>query len=136
SAPLNRPAHHLTKVILDPRFVDPDHLTHHSILLVVHPFAPSVFVEGAVKSESAKDSLRYRGVHQEGRQIALGIKSSQRIFDQIKNELSGTLNSSAGKNQNTTIKHLGNFMMVGTEGPEPPGSDSIKQIQPDRRFLV
>ncbi|WP_200835088.1 hypothetical protein, partial [Phyllobacterium salinisoli] len=55
----NRPAHHLTKVILDPRFVDPDHLTHHSILLVVHPFAPSVIVEGTVKSESAKDSLRY-----------------------------------------------------------------------------
>ncbi|WP_245419992.1 hypothetical protein [Phyllobacterium salinisoli] len=23
---------YLTKVILDPRFVDPDHLTHHSIL--------------------------------------------------------------------------------------------------------
>ncbi|RCS21397.1 hypothetical protein DUT91_24380, partial [Phyllobacterium salinisoli] len=49
-----------------PRFVDPDHLTHHSILLVVHPFAPSVFVEGAVKSESAKDSLRYLPAKRDG----------------------------------------------------------------------
>ncbi|KXF76504.1 hypothetical protein ATN84_25670 [Paramesorhizobium deserti] len=46
--------------VLDPRFIDPDHLTHRRILLVVHPFAPSVIVEAAVNSESAKDSLRYQ----------------------------------------------------------------------------
>ena len=40
---------------LDPCFVDPNHLTHrHILLLVIHSVAPSVIVEGAVKSDSAK----------------------------------------------------------------------------------
>ncbi len=55
-----RATHHLAKVIPDPRFVDPDHLTHTCVLLFIHLVAPSITVEKAVNPESAKDSLRYR----------------------------------------------------------------------------
>lgn len=38
---LDRAVHHLTKVIPDPSFVDPDHLVHHAVLSSRHPLRRS-----------------------------------------------------------------------------------------------
>jgi hypothetical protein len=42
-------------VVLDPSFINPDHLSHRRIPLITHPVAPSINLEEVVKSESAKD---------------------------------------------------------------------------------
>ena len=50
---LDRAAHHLPQMVLDPRLVNPDHFTRAlALLIVVHQIAPSSSVEGAANIKS------------------------------------------------------------------------------------